>query len=125
MEELHADLLSQFPDLEEFEGQPVELVSGELKIEGVELRPEEEGQRVVIGIATTSTHERPNLEIAILAPDGTVVAETVIIEARNARHLVTLHLRPADPSLTYTVKVGLLWGDELRDVHETELNWPL
>lgn len=124
MDELYSDLLIQFPDLEEFEGQPVELVSGELKIEGIELYPVEDGQRVVVELAIAPTRERPRLEIVILAPDGAVVAETLIVELRSARHAATLHLRPSDPSLTYTVKAGLFRGEELIDIYKTELAWP-
>lgn len=118
------DLLAQFPDLEEFEGQPIQLVSDEPKIESLELHPEEDGQRVVVGVAVTPSHERPNLEIVILAPDGTVAAETLIVESRSARQVVTLHLRPFDPSLTYTVKAGLFQEKELIDTCELELTWP-
>jgi hypothetical protein len=124
MGESNGDLVSLFPDLEEFEGQPVDLVSEQVRIEGVELQPEDDGQRVVVGIAITPTRERPNLEIVILSPDDRVVAETCIVEARGARQVLTMHLSPPDPSLTYTVKVGLLLGELLVDAHQTELTWP-
>jgi len=117
------DLASQFLDLEEFEGRPAEDVRGELKIEGIELYPIEDGQRVVVGLVVTSTHERPNIEIVILTPDGMVVAETFIVEARNVRQIVTLHLRPSDPSLAYTVKAALFREKELVDTCEAELTW--
>lgn len=124
MDELHVDLLSQFPDLEEFEGQPIELVPDVLKIEAIELCPEKNGRRVVIDVTTTPTRRRPNLEIVILAPDGSVVAETCVVESRSARQVVTMHLRSPDLSLTYTVKVGLFLKNELVDTGETELTWP-
>ena len=98
MDESDLDLMSLFPDLEEFEGQPVELVSDELRIEKVELHPEQDGQRVVVGIAITPTCKRPNLEIVILTLDGKVAAEALMVECRTARQVVTMHLRPADPS---------------------------
>jgi len=124
MDELHADLLSQFPDLEEFEGQPIERVPDALKIEAIELCPDKNGRRVVIDVTTTPTRRRPNLEIVILAPDGSVVAETCVVESRSARQVVTMHLRSPDLSLTYTVKVGLFLKNELVDTGETELTWP-
>ena len=82
------------------------MVSDELKIEGIELYPEQDGQRVVVGVAVAPTHKRPNLEIVILTPDGRVAAEVLLLESRTTRQVVTMHLRPADPSLTYTVKAG-------------------
>jgi hypothetical protein len=117
------DLASQFPDLEEFEGRPAEESPGELKIEGIELYPAGDGRRVVVGLVVTPTHERPNIEVVILTPDGMVVAETFIVEARSARQVVTLHLRPSDPSLAYTVKAALFQGKELVDTCEAELTW--
>jgi hypothetical protein len=117
------DLISQFPDLEEFEGQPIGLVSDDLKIKGIELYPEADGQRVVVSIAITPTRGRPNLEIVILAPDGKTVAKTLLIESRSAQ-VVTMHLRPPDPSLAYTVKAGLFLEEKLLDSCETELTWP-
>jgi hypothetical protein len=125
MDESNQDeLLAQFPDLEEFEGQPSQLVSDEPKIEGMELHPEQDGQRVVVGVTVTPSHEHPNLEIVILAPDGTVAAEALIVESRSARQVMTLHLRPFDPALTYTVKAGLFRDKELIDTYEMELTWP-
>lgn len=117
------DLMSQFPDLEEFEERPGELVSGELKIKGIELDPMKDGQRVVVDLAITSAHERPNVEVVILAPDDTVVAEMLIVEARSARQVVTLHLRPSNPLLTYRVKAGLFREKELIDSCEAALSW--
>jgi hypothetical protein len=124
MDQSPSDLLSQFPDLEDFEGQPVELVSDELKIEGIELYPDKDGRRVVVGVAITPTHQRPNLELVILAPDGTVVAETSVIESHSVRQVVTMHLRSPDPSLVYTVRVGLFQREELIDTGESKLTWP-
>ena len=124
MDESRADLLSLFPDLEEFEGQPLGPIDDELRIEWVELHPEKDAQRVVVGIATTPTRQRPNLEVVILAPDGTIVAQTCVIELRSARQAVTLHLHSLDPLLTYTVKVGLFRDKDLLDACETELTWP-
>lgn len=119
----HFDLISQFPDLEEFEERPDELISGKLRIKGVELDPMEDGQRVVVDLTITSAHERPNIEIVILAPDDTVVAEMLIVEAHSARQVVILHLRPSNPLLTYKVKAGLFREKELIDTCETALSW--
>jgi hypothetical protein len=124
MDESRWDPLSTFSDLEEFEGQPIEPVSDELKIEGIELYPDKDGQRVTVSIAITPTRQQPNLEIVILAPDGTVVAETCVIESRGVRQVVTMHLRSPDPSLTYTVRVGLFRGKELVDACQKKLTWP-
>ena len=124
MDEPRWDPLSAFSDLEEFEGQPIELVSDELKIEGIELYPDKDGRRVAVSIAITPTRQQPNLEIVILAPDGTVVAETCVIESRTARQVVTMHLSSPDPSLTYTVRAGLFWEKELVDACQTQLTWP-
>lgn len=123
MDESRFDLITQFPDWEEFEGLPIEPVSGKLKITSVKLEPSPDGQRVVVDIAITPTPERPNLEIVILDPDDRVVAEMLIVEVSSARQTVTLHLRPPDPSSKYTVKAGLFWEKELVDTCETELTW--
>jgi hypothetical protein len=124
MGEPDCDLVSLFPDLEEFEGQPVDQVSEEVRIEGVELCPEDDGQRIIVGVAITPTRRRPNIEIVILTPDDRIVAETCIVEAHSARQALTVHLSAPDPSLTYTVKVGLLLGEVLVDAYQTELTWP-
>jgi len=124
MDEPRWDPLSTFSDLEEFEGQPVERVSDELKIEGIELYPDKDGRRVVVRVAVIPTRQQHNLEILILAPDGTVVAETCVIESRAARQVVTMHLRSPDPSLTYTVRAGLFWEGKLVDACQTQLTWP-
>jgi hypothetical protein len=117
-------LAFQFPDWAEFEGQPIEETGGELKIESIALQPMEDGQRVVVGVAATPTRQRPDLEIVILAPDGRVVAETCIVESHSARQVVTMHLRPADPLLTYTVRAGLFVKEELIDTCQATLTWP-
>jgi hypothetical protein len=117
------DPASLFPDLDEFEGQPFESTDEELKIEDIELHPMPDGQRVMVGIRLTSARRRPNVEVAVLKPGGAVVAELLIVEARSARQIVTLHLRPPDPTLTYTLKAGLIRENELIDVYETELRW--
>jgi len=124
MGEAGLDLASLFPDWEEFERPSVDLVSEELKIERVELDPKKDGRRVVVGVVVALTHEHPDLEIVILTPGGRVVAETCIVEVRNVRQVLTLHLRHSEPSLTYTVKVGLFLEDELVDAHEAKLTWP-
>ncbi len=124
MAELPPDLMSQFPDFKEFEGRPAELASDGLKIESVELHPAQDRRRVVVGIVTTPTHRRLDLEIVILAPDDTVAAETCIVESCSTHHSVTMHLRPSHPSLTYTVKVGLFCDQELLDHCQAELTWP-
>ncbi len=124
MAESRFDMHALFPDLDEFEDQPEAAAAGELKILDMALYPEEDGQRVVVGVAITRTDRQPDLEIAILAPDGRLVAETRIIESRSTRQAVTLHLRPPDPALTYTVRAGLLIEGELVDARQAALTWP-
>jgi len=124
MAESRFDMHALFPDLDEFEDLPESLAAGELKIVDMTLYPEDDGQRVVVGVAITHTDRQPDLEIAILAPDGRLVAETRIIESRSARQMVTLHLRPPNPALTYTVKAGLLIEGELVDACQAALTWP-
>ncbi|MFZ5918299.1 MAG: hypothetical protein ACOYZ7_15260 [Chloroflexota bacterium] len=124
MHESDADWATLFTDLHEFEGQPVEPVVGELSIEGIELHPLSDGQRVTVDIAITPTQERPNIEVVVLAPDETVVAEMLIVEARSNRQVVTLHLRPPDASLRYVLKAALFRETELLTTYETGFTWP-
>lgn len=124
MDEWGVDPASLFPDLDEFEGQPLASTDDEPKIDEIELHPMEDGRRVMVGIRLTSARQRPNVELVILRPDGTEAAEMLIVEARSARQIVTLHLRPPDPALVYTFRAGLILENELIDIYETELRWP-
>ena len=123
MIEQDLDMTSQFPDLEEFEGLADEQLTSELKIERVELEPMGDGQRVTVCIDISSMRERPNLEIVLLSPEDRVVAEMLVVETHSTRQIVTLHLRPPDPTLRYTAKIGLFLKQKLIDFYETELIW--
>lgn len=89
------------------------------RIEKLAAQPWADGKRVMISFLWEG--EPPvDAQIALLSPDGEVWSEMSVIELREPRIDVTLHLRKAPPTGSGIARVRLLQADEEQDSREME-----
>lgn len=84
-------------DLNLVDPQDVPRPRDEVRLRQLAVTPQADGRRLRIDVDLTPFLERPNLDFAVLAPDGGTVARTSVIEADSPRFSLTMHLR-GDPS---------------------------
>jgi hypothetical protein len=91
--------------------------------EGVSIRklraiPLSDMKRVIVEIELSPFAEHPNLDISILSPQGEVLANMFVVEARDQVMALTLHLRQPEPAALYTARLAVLKGEETLDQRE-------
>jgi hypothetical protein len=91
--------------------------------EGVSIRklhavPLPDKKRVIVEIELSPFVEHPNLDISILSPQGEVLANMFVVEARDQAMAVTLHLRQPEPAALFTARLAVLTGEETLDQRE-------
>jgi hypothetical protein len=79
-------------------------------------------KRVTVEMELSPFVEHPNLDISILSPEGEVVANMFVIEAREQVMTLTLHLRQPEPEALYTARLAVLREEEILDQHEVTFN---
>jgi hypothetical protein len=79
-------------------------------------------KRVTVEMELSPFVEHPNLDISILSPEGEVVANMFVIEAREQVMTLTLHLRQPEPEALYTARLTVLREEETLDQHEVTFN---
>jgi hypothetical protein len=79
-------------------------------------------KRVTVEMELSPFVEHPNLDISILSPEGEVVANMFVVEARDQAMALTLHLRQPEPEALYTVRLAVLREEEILDQHEVTFN---
>jgi len=79
-------------------------------------------KRVTVEMELSPFVEHPNLDISILSPQGEVVANMFVIEAREQVMTLTLHLRQPEPEALYTARLAVLREEEILDQHEVTFN---
>jgi len=88
--------------------------------EGVSIRklraiPLPDMKRVTVEMELSPFAEHPHLDIAILSPQGEVVANMFVVEARDQVMTLTLHLRQPEPGALYSARLIVLRGEETLD----------
>lgn len=79
-------------------------------------------KRVTVEMELSPFVEHPNLDISILSPEGEVVANMFVVEAREQVMALTLHLRQPEPEALYTARLAVLREEETLDQHEVTFN---
>ncbi len=94
------------------QNNPNMLPRDEVRITDVKAEVYPDRRRVRVEIAVTPFRERPNLEIAILDPEGRTIAASSAVGVMNFKTAYTLHLRTQnDPAGQYTLQVVLYYDD--------------
>jgi hypothetical protein len=75
-------------------------------------------KRVTVEIELSPFAGYPHLDISVLSPDGEVVANMFVVEARDPAMALTLHLRQPEPRALYTARLVVLRGEETVDQRE-------
>jgi hypothetical protein len=79
-------------------------------------------KRVTVEMELSPFVEHPNLDISILSPEGEVVANMFVVEARDQVMALTLHLRQPEPEALYTARLAVLREEEILNQHEVTFN---
>ena len=79
-------------------------------------------KRVTVEMELSPFVEHPNLDISILSPEGEIVANMFVVEARDQVMTLTLHLRQPEPEAVYTARLAVLREEETLDQHEVTFN---
>ena len=79
-------------------------------------------KRVTVEMELSPFVEHPNLDISILSPEGEIVANMFVVEARDQVMTLTLHLRQPEPEALYTARLVVLREEETLDQHEVTFN---
>lgn len=83
--------------------------SAEVRLEQVAALPMPDGKRIWTQIIITPFLERPNLELILLAPDGSPAGGTSILEAMSSKLEPVLHVRLPDPRGRFRLRVELYY----------------
>jgi len=75
-------------------------------------------KRVTVQMELSPFAEYPDLDISILSPEGEIVANMFVVEARDPIMALTLHLRQPEPEALYTARLAVLREEETLDQHE-------
>lgn len=81
-------------------------------------------RRVTVEMELSPFAEHPNLDISILSPQGEVIADMFVVEARDQVMALTLHLRQPEPGALYTARLAVLKGEETLDQREITFALP-
>ena len=91
----------------------VPLPPREVRILEVTAQPEPSGHRIALNILLTPFLEYPNLEVALLRPDGTEERSLSIIGAMDRHLALTLHVSRPEPGGKYTINIDLYHENEM------------
>ncbi|HNB52841.1 MAG TPA: hypothetical protein PK530_12910 [Anaerolineales bacterium] len=98
------DIFFQDPD-------DIPLPPNEVRIRKFALQPYPDGRRVRVYLEITPFQKKPSAEIYLLNPAGQPAGNVSIIETIDPRLEMTLHLRGALTSGTYTARADLFYQD--------------
>jgi hypothetical protein len=92
-------------------------------IQRAEVWPYPELTRLWVRVETSPFAAYPNLALAVLGPDESVVATMFMVEIRDAYQSVTLHLRqPPQPGQKYVLELELARDEVVLDTHRLEFD---
>jgi hypothetical protein len=97
--------------------------SGSISIRKLRAIPLPDMKRVTVEMELSPFAEHPNLNISILSPEGEVIANMFVVEARDQVMALTLHLRQPEPAALYTARLKVLKGEETLDQREVTFAW--
>jgi len=97
--------------------------SGSISIRKLRAIPLPDLKRVTVEMELSPFAEHPNLDISILSPEGEVIANMFVVEARDQVMALTLHLRQPEPAALYTARLKVLKGEETLDQREVTFAW--
>ena len=83
-----------------------------VRMEQVVAQPYPDGQRVRIKVVLTPFFEKPNLVLTITNSTGQQMATADILETMLHVNELTMHLRSAESSGDYALRVDLYYGAE-------------
>ncbi|GAB4522304.1 MAG: hypothetical protein Kow0047_32960 [Anaerolineae bacterium] len=115
--------MSDEPNLQE-----IPLVTGPTRIKRARLYPYPDLTRLWLRVDLSPFSRPPNLTVSVRGPDGALVSEMDLIQWRDPRISLTMHLRrPPQPGATYRAELILteLQEDEEVLLDRTELEFPL
>ncbi|NMB67775.1 MAG: hypothetical protein GYA20_03320 [Chloroflexi bacterium] len=84
----------------------------EVRFLDVHVEPWPDGRRVRVHIRLTPFQQPPNLEMAIIDPQGREVSHVSIIENIDFQFVLTMHLRDSDPQPEYHLEVELSYPEK-------------
>ncbi len=96
--------------------------AGDVSIIKLRAIPLPDMKRVTVEMELSPFVEHPNLDISILSPEGEIVANMFVVEARDQVMTLTLHLRQPEPEALYTARLAVLREEETLDQHEVAFN---
>jgi hypothetical protein len=79
-------------------------------------------KRVTVEMELSPFAEYPDLDISILSPEGEIVANMFVVEAREQVMTLTLHLRQPEPEALYTARLAVLREEETLNQLEITFN---
>ena len=97
--------------------------SGSISIRKLRAIPLPDMKRVTVEMELSPFTEHPNLDISILSPEGEVIANMFVVEARDQVMALTLHLRQPEPAALCTARLKVLKGEETLDQREITFAW--
>lgn len=83
----------------------------EVRFLDVHVEPWPDGRRVRVHIRLTPFQQPPNLEMAIIDPQGREVSHVSIIENIDFQFVLTMHLRDSEPQPEYRLEVELSYHE--------------
>ena len=89
----------------------VPLPPEEIKIRSLEARPYPDRQRIAVRFEITPFLQRPNLELAIYNQEEREVSNLSVVEAIENRMTFVMHLKEAEPSGEYRLKMRVFYSD--------------
>ena len=112
-------------DLTFVDSEEIPLPRDEVRLRGLTVTPFADRRRIRVDIRITPFLERPNLEVALLAPGGETVSKVSVVETDSPDLSLTMHLRSEPLSGEYAVRSVLSYeSDPPQDVQEQRFLLP-
>jgi hypothetical protein len=83
----------------------------QVRILDLHAEPWPDGRRVRVHLDLTPFEQKPNIDLEISTADGQLVASSSIVESMTSRLVITMHLRSADPTGSYTLQATVSYPD--------------
>jgi hypothetical protein len=115
-------------DIERTEGDNIPRLPGDVRFRSVTAEPNADRQRVKLTYELTPFLQRPDIDIRLEGPPGTLLGSVTIIETMDTRLSLTVHLRADAPAEGCFEVISILGYEGLpevdRDVTPVELPPP-
>jgi len=112
-------------DLTFVDSEEIPLPRHEVRLRDIAVTPLADRRRILVEIRITPFQERPNVEVALLAPGGETVSKVSVVEADSPQLTLTMHLRSEPQSGEYALRGALSYeADPPQDVRERRFRLP-